>query len=167
MEKQSINEEMRLKKDWFQQAHEIHTIEELAAFANKLLNEYDHDYGTVCHAISALALAGAWLGAHAEGITGFQAGFVMWDFIKQWNFRNNECGLKLLDYDKLLYPQYADRFEKTIEPDRWERIKKVAAKHLAEDEKNESYHAHPDVIAHWKSIAEGNLPFGFTIKEDE
>lgn len=164
MEKKPINEKMHLEKEWFAKAsNEIRTPEDLANFAKELFENYSHDYGTVCHAVSALALAGAWLGAHMEGITGFQAGFVMWDFIRYWNYENNQCGLRLLNFDDMLFPQYAYKFEKRISADTWKRVQEVAKEKL---EQNKEEMVHPEVWKHWQSIAAGTLPFGFVIKED-
>lgn len=156
-----INESMHLEKEWFEQAGK-QTIETLPEFIKHLLNDYYHDYGTVCHAIAACALGAAWAGASAEGITGFQAGFVMWDFIRRWNFPNNESGLRILDYDNMLYPQYRYKFEKTIDHERWEKLQEMARKNL--EEKGEA--VHPDVKAHWESIVAGNVPFGYVVREE-
>lgn len=162
MEKKLINEKMHLEKEWFAKAtNKIHTPEDLANFAKELFENYSHDYGTVCHAVSALALAGAWLGAHLENITDFQAGFVMWDFIKEWKFSNNKCGLCIIDFDKMLYPQYEDKFtSKTINPWQWNKLQEIAKKNLEEGLGSKS------VRAHWQSIVDGKVPFGYTVKED-
>lgn len=32
--------------------------------------------------------------------------------------------------------------------------------------KENAEHAHPAVIAHWKSIVNGIIPFGYSVKED-
>lgn len=162
-----ITEEMNLEKEWFNQAKE-QTIETLPGFISHIMNDYMHDYGTVCHAIGACAIAAAWA-ANKEpegGITGFQAGFVMWDFVRQWSYRNNKCGMRIFDYDKMLYPQYDDMFDKTISPAVWNALQEQAKKNLAEDEKDRGYPVHPAVIAHWKSIVEGKVPFGYTVKEE-
>ena len=154
---------MQPQKEWFKRAESIRNIEELAAFAKELLIDTEHDYGTVCHAVAALALGAGHLGAYTQGITGFQAGFVMWDFIRQWNFENNKCGLKIIDYDKMLYPQYEYNFEKVIKPDTFKRLQEVAAEKLSEP--NIKDHAHPDVIAHWQSIVDCFVPFGYRVSE--
>ena len=163
MEKKMITEAMHLEKEWFEKASKIETIDQLVAFAKELFDNYQHDYGTCVHAVSALAIAGAWYGAHKEGITGFQAGFVMWDFIRHWNHEGNQCGFRLLDFDDLLFPQYADHFEKRISADMWKRVQEVAKEKLAQ---NKDGMVHPAVWEHWQSIAAGTLPFGFVIKED-
>lgn len=161
MNKQAITEEMHLEKEWFEQASKIKTIDQLTEFINHLLGDYDHDYGTACHAIGAAAVATAWYGAYAEGITGFQAGFVMWDFIMHWTKTHNKCGLKLIDYDDLLYPQYRDKFEKTIDQDTWRHIQEQAKNNL---ESNEA--ACMEVRKHWQKIVSGMVPFGYEVEDD-
>lgn len=163
----AINEEMRPEKEWFEQAKK-QTLETLPEFVRHVMNDYGHDYGTVCHAISACALAAAWAADREEsgGITGFQAGFVMWDFVRQWSYPSNKTGLRILNYDEMLYPQYDYKFEKTLSPEIWEDIQKAAKEELETDETVRGYPVHPAVIAHWQSIAAGVLPFGFVVKED-
>ena len=154
---------MHLEKEWYAQAKN-QTLETLPGFISHIMNDYGHDYGTVCHAIGACALAAAWAANNEAGacggITGFQAGFVMWEFVRQWSFSDNKCGMRILDYDRMLYPQYDDVFEKTISPDVWSALQKEAKERL---ERN--HDAHDRVIDHWKSIAEGKVPFGYTVKE--
>lgn len=161
--KKVVTEEMKPQEEWFKRARNITSIKELAAFAEELLEDTEHDYGTVCHAVGAVAVGAAWMGAHMQGITGFQAGFVMWDFIRQWEYSHNECGLRIVDYDKMLYPQYEKDFNnKTISRRMFEKMQEVAEKRLKEQEE-----AHPDVVKHWQSIVDGIVPFGYEIKEEK
>lgn len=127
-DKKPITEEMHLEKKWFEEAKNIKSIEELSKFVDKMLNSYQHDYGTMCHAIAACSVACAWLGAEVEGITSFQAGFVMWDFIRNWMYESNACGLRLIDYDDFLFPQYGYKFDKVISEETWSSIQKKAKK---------------------------------------
>ncbi len=157
-------------EEWFEDAKK-QTLETLPAFMNHVLNEYDHDYGTIVHAISACALAAAWAGNHSEqgGITGFQAGFVMWDFIRHWSFSNNKCGLKIVDYDDMLYPQHKYKFEKTLDHDIFKKLQQEAKARLEQDDKGvevNGYCMHPDVRKHMKSIVNGEVPFGYILKDD-
>ena len=157
--KETVTEEMHPEKAWFAEARKI-TEEELPDFFARIVHGYNHDYGTMCHAVAACALAAAAAASNDEdvGLSGFQAGFVMWDFIMNWTKTRNKCGLKLIDYDDMLYPQYAERFEKTISKYNFELIQKKAMENL---EKNKN--AHPAVIAHWKKIAKGGVPFGYQV----
>lgn len=161
MERKSLTESMHPEEEWFKEAASIETIDGLASFIGHILNDYYHDYGTVCHAVAACALAAAWMAASKEKITGFQAGFVMWDFIGHWEKRNNKCGLRLIDYDNMLYPQYAYKFEKVIDKDTWEALQKQAKENL---KKNTD--AAPRVIAHWKDIVNGIVPFGYEVVDE-
>lgn len=156
-----VTEKMKPQVEWFKKAHDVKSIDDIVALAKELFEETQHDYGTVCHAIAALALAGAWYGCQKEGITGFQAGFVMWDFIREWEFSSNKTGLRLVDFDDMLYPQYDVKFEKTIPKHTWEALQKEAEEKL-KDIKG----VHPNVVAHWQSIVDGKVPFGYKIKED-
>lgn len=162
-EKITITEEMHVEKEWFEEARK-QTFETLPDFVNHVMNDYIHDYGAICHAVSACALAAAWAANHSPngGITVFQASFVMWDFVKQWSFRTNKAGLKIIDYDEMLYPQYDETFDKTISANVWESLQEQAKDLLANDTI-----AVPRVRGHWKSIADGNVPFGYKVKKQE
>lgn len=141
----------------------INSFEELTAFLKDVEENYNCGYGETPRAMAQAALAVAWYLSGKFGITGFQANFVMWDFIRDWMYRNNQTGLKIIDYDNMLYPQYDYKFEKTIAPSTWESIQEAAKKELETDR---GYSLHPKVREHMESIVAGNIPFGYTVKED-
>lgn len=138
----------------------IKDLDELMAYIKDVEENYNYDYGVAPRAMAQASLAVAYYLCDKFGITGFQAGFVMWDFIQDWMYKNNKCGLKLVDYDNMLFPQYAYRYEKTISSDTWDSLQKQAAELLSETE-----YAHPDVVAHWQSIVDGVVPFGYKVKD--
>ena len=140
------------------------TPDTIGDFVKHAMCDYQHDYGSVCVAVAACAIAGVYAADNTPqgGITGFQAGFVMWEFARQMVYSGNKCGLRMIDYDNMIYPQYADKFEKTITKETFELLQKTAKEKLEID----SEHAQPAVIEHWKSIASGNVPFGYTVKDD-
>lgn len=150
-----------VKESWYIEAREM-TVEKLPDFIQRLTTEYRHDYGTICHAMSAIAVASAWAVDKTEqgGITGFQAGAVMWQFIHNWYMDDNKTGLRLIDYDHLLFPQYGDSFNKEIDTHTWEKVQEQAKLKLKKDSGNASQ----NVIDHWKSITDGVIPFGFSVK---
>ena len=151
-----IRDELREKRK------NIETFEDLTAFLKDVEDRYNVGYGSAPRAIAQATAAVAWYLASKFGITGFQAGFVMWDFIRDWMYTNNKCGLKIIDYDNMLYPQYGDRFEKIITDDTWNGLQEQAKKNLDEYENGRS--AHPEVVAHWKSIVDGTIPFDYRLK---
>lgn len=166
-------------------------FDKLVEFLKDVRDNYNYDYGTVPRAIAQASVATAWYLASVFGITNFQAGFVMWDFIKDWQYRDNECGLKIINYDLMLYPQYEYKFtEKTISKWQWEALQKQAQKELDRiQETVENYNksqaegmedfinkegrdwvetdfCNIRVLNHWKSIVEGIVPFGYRVVED-
>lgn len=165
-EKKRITEENdRAEIDsWFEQASK-QTFKTLPEFIRHVMNDYEHDYGTVCHAIAACAVATAWacnkMDGACGGITGYQAGAVMWTFICRWNYPRNKCGLRITDFDNLLYPQYESYFEKTISPETWEAIQREAKKLLERIDPFTS----GAVVEHWRHLADGEVPFGFKVSD--
>ena len=162
---QPINENMHLEEQWFAEAAK-QTPETLMEFFNHVMNDYAHDYGTICHAVAACAIAAAWAANKADGaqggITGFQAGFVMWDFIKRWEYTNNKSGMRIVDFDNMLYPQFEHKFDKTISKRVWESLQEQAkANLLARD------YAADGVRRHWQSIVDGHVPFGYTVSDTD
>ena len=131
MSKEIVTEEMHPEKAWFAEAKRIKE-DELPDFIERIVHGYEHDYGTACHAIAACALAAAWAtsGDKDIGLSGFQAGFVMWDFIKNWTKTGNECGLRLVDYDDMLYPQYEEKLDKVIDEYTWKALQAKARQNL-------------------------------------
>lgn len=134
---------------------------EVDAFISEVMGQ-DLDYNTVVEAVAASALAAARAANRSlnGGITGFQAGYVMWRFIQKWMAYDN-VPMRLINYSDLLYPQYEHKYEKTITPDTWKWLQEEAAKKLAEAPE----WTHPNVNAHFQSIIDGTVPFGYTVSE--
>lgn len=164
----AITEEEHVHDAWYEEARANDlTMETLPAFLKKLTEEYHHDYGTIVHAITAgmLATGRAIDRSPQGGITGFQAGAVMWEFIRNWIDSGEYKPRRMVDYSNMLYPQYEHAFQKTISSDTWEHLQKMAKEKL--DTNNDGYDMHPDVKAHMESIVAGTIPFGYTVDDDE
>ena len=146
--------------DWYERTNGM-TLETLPGFLKELTEVYEHDYGTIVHAIAAAALAAANAVEKSPqgGITGFQASFIPWKFFRKWN--RIESPLRLLDFDKMLYPQYEERFLKTISPSTWKWLQKEAKKRIATSKGAKR------VVKHWKKIAKGKVPFGYKVVDDD
>ena len=138
------------------------TLETLPAFM-KLALDRQQDYGTICVAIGACAVAAARAADRSKfgGITGFQAGAVFWEFVRGWG-SFGEGPKRMVNYANLLYPQHRDDFT-TISSDTWEWVKEEAAKKIAEFGNKG---AAVQVADHWKMIVESDRPpFGLVVKD--
>lgn len=153
-------DEFELRDKLKEDRKNIDSFDDLINFLRYVKDNCNYGYGEAPRAMAQASLAVAWYLANEFGITGFQAGCVMWDFIRDWLYPSNECGMRLIDFDNMLYPQYEDNFQKTINHETFEALQEKAKKLLADREA-----AHPEVIKHWKSIVAGKVPFGYVIKE--
>lgn len=159
-----ITEEDKVHEKWYEQARKM-TPEELPAFIDNLINKYEHDYGTICHAIAAAGLAAMHAVNRSDqgGITGFQAGAVMWQVIGKWGTHTTPgAPARILDYQNMLFPQSAVDFT-TITAETWEYLQNTAKEKL--EQHTEEDGIHPDVIEHWQSIVSGNIPFGLRLED--
>lgn len=143
---------------WYDDADHV-TRDTLNSFISNIMDSYEFDYGSYCHAVSVCMLATA--NAVGTELSMFQAECTMFDFMKAWLFPNNKCGLRIVDYDTMLYPHYKDNFEKVISSRIWESIQKEAKRILDEDDyKYMSYSR----LLHLQSIADGIVPFGYSVR---
>jgi hypothetical protein len=145
--------------DWYKERPK--TPGELQRFVRELLTEYKHDYGTICHALAAAAVAAArTVDADPDqgGITGFQASAVMWEFVKNWTGKTGP--FRLVDFSDMLYPKRGYKFNRSITAAEWEWLQSKAKEQLAEM----GYEPTGDVTAHLRSIVNGIVPFGYTVE---
>lgn len=168
IEKKVVNEEMHPEAEWFKDARN-QTKETLIDFINHMMNDYFHDYGTICHAISACMLATMTVCDNYDsgGITGFQASAVMWDIIRNITLggMSNKSGMKIIDYDNILFPQYDYKFDCRRIPKHTFEVLVELAKTKLEEVKSGGCCAHPVVVNRWECLASGNVPDGFTVVE--
>ena len=153
---------------WYDLA-KVTKLEDLPAFMSVLATGYVHDYGTICHAIAASAIAAAHAMDRTDqgGITGYQAGAVMWEFIKHWGIV--QPPVAMVEYRNMLFPQYKEKFM-TISKETFELLQKEAqdcldAEALCVKNSGKS-NASDDVVKHWESIVAGVVPFGYKIRSD-
>lgn len=155
-EGKEITESMGIHKEWYRDA-EKQTLQTLPEFLEMLFGKtFVHDYGTICHAIAAAAVAAANAGNHSAqgGITGFQAGAIGMEFFRHWNGIKGPFRVQRLE--NLLFPQYSDEF-KRISADVAEWLVEEAREKLATSKQSD---IHPEVWAHWIRTSQGVVPFG-------
>ena len=156
------NSEFESKKLLEEQRKSIKTFEDLVEFLKYVKDNCNSGYGEAPRAIAQASLAVAWYLSREFGITGFQASCTMWDFIQGWTKTNNKCGLRLVDYDDMLFPQYNYKFDKTISNEVWKNLQKQSKELLSD---NTDY-VHPHVLSHWKNIVDGKVPFGYHVTDE-
>lgn len=120
---------------------------QLTEYIDSLVNR-NHDYGTCVYAMSLAATAAFYFVSHQLGVTGFQASAADLDFISRT--RNMKGPFILIKAEDALYPQYDLRETPDNALAGWRPwLKEQAQKNLAENRQ-----AHPNVLAHWKKLAQ-------------
>lgn len=125
------------------------TQKELTAFIASLVKR-QHDYNSQCYAVSMAAVAAFRYVAGHLGVTCFQASCADMDLIRRT--RSMKGPFTIVDVSKALYPQYdlvGDLRRYLAESGDW--LRDEARKLLADPH---AENAHPDVIAHWRALAE-------------
>jgi hypothetical protein len=142
----------------------IKTPADLKTYVEWLV-EQPHTYSSIGIACTGAALAAIRTVDHSDcgGITGFQAGWIAWEFTMR--FLHIDGPMRRVEFRHMLYPQYEADFDKTISPAVWKDLQEQARAHLAEVEAG-GFGAE-EVVAHWKSIVGGTVPFGYRVKKDD
>jgi hypothetical protein len=127
-------------------------IKELIINIKALGDEESHDYGSAADAVAkASVMTFNYMAGHL-GITGFQAGWAQMAILRELRGLNH--GFRILDYEKLLYPQYCtEEYFPSIadlenDPEIRKHLSKEAKKRLTKDS-----HVHPEVKARWEEVA--------------
>ena len=144
---------------WYERAGQCRTREDVEKLEQELINGYSHDYSSSAEAAVACILAEAWHMSSELGLTGFQAGCIGLRFLSRWSYSTNRLGLRIVDFDNLLWPQYSEYFRKRITDAEWERLKQEASKLLSD-----TPNAAQNVKNHWQRLADGYIPFGYELK---
>lgn len=124
------------------------TRRELDAYIHGLVDR-QHDYGTCVYAMSMAAVAAYNYVAHQLGVTGFQASCADLDILKRT--RGMKYGFRLVDYENLLYPQYADKIHGywDLVAEQRDHLRVEAKRLLAEGGQ-----VAPEVRRHWEFLAQ-------------
>lgn len=150
---------------WYEDARHV-TRENLNDFISSIMDRYDFDYGSYVYAITVCSIATAY--ACGQALSGYQASLVGLQFIEEWTYHNVKSGLSIRNWDDMLYPQYVERFEKIIPKEIWINLQKEAKTRFDDiiNDTDRLKYTSRAVLEHLKSIADGQVPFGYTISED-
>lgn len=171
-ERIQATEESGVQNEWYEAARDMKRAD-LHAFVDRLLDGYQHDYGTCVHSAVAAAVATMNVFASELGITGFQAGGIA--LYTYGKFLSIDGPYAVRQFNDMLYPQYHDKFT-TISKETWDWLREQATERLAKGNETKTYtnedgetitytDAHPNVWAHWQSIARGVVPFGYRVED--
>ncbi len=169
MEKIKLEEETAKEviNQWKKESGE-QSMETLPVFLNHLVNDYEHDYGTIVRAITAgmMATFSAINKSDQGGVSGFQASFIGWSMVDEF-LHTGSCGAMLVKFEDMLYPQYEEKFTRNeISKKLWKRLQEEANLKLVDAAVSPDMQ-NTKVVDHWKSIVAGVVPFGYTVKEEE
>lgn len=156
--------EQEYKEYIYAKARSVKTKADLDELLKEVVESEDLDYGKIVYAMSACMIATSKYIDRSEvgGITDFQAGFIGLEMVREFMVYDNQAGMKIINYDNMLYPQYEVCFQKTISQKTWKSLQEQAEMKL-----KETPDAHPEVIIHWKSIVRGKVPFGYKVEENQ
>ncbi len=147
----------------YAKAAEVRTPEDFAALIHEMEQD-EFDYGRIAYACCAAAFAGFNVMNRTKngGITGFQAGCMMWEMVHKFGMFS-DGPLRIQDFDNLRYPQYDHKW--TV------RISQEDANTLMERAK-EMVGKSPEftadrVLQRNRDIAAGRFPDFVTIGESE
>lgn len=147
----------------YQEVYDLGSTEAITRALPELSEKYCKTYEGAAEFIGTYLAALGNQMCEEIGTTGFQKSYTIFRFLFTFNFQHNKTGLKLVNYDDMLYPQYAYLFAPVISKAVWKNMQSQAEKMLQE---HKDEYVHPDVKAHWQSIVDGVVPFGYTVKED-
>jgi len=157
----------KVDKSAYDEAKQISSMDELVKFINKMADDGEDTYVGAIYAANAAALATLWFINRRLHLTGFQADCVMWEFLYSWEYISNKCGLRIIDYDKMLHPENGYLFNKTIPQDIFTSLQQEAKQRLKDAELYGNGLSN-DVRKHLQSIVDGEYPFGYVLQmEDE
>jgi hypothetical protein len=159
MEEKELNE-FEARDYILEKGKKIKSLDELIELVKEVETKFNYDYGVAPRSIGAVCAVVAKYLSSSMGLSGFQASFAMWDFIFGYIKTSNKCGLRLVDFDEMLYPQYGYKFEKTISKGVWDDLQKQAKECLESPEL-----ASQSVKEHWRSIVNGVVPFGYSVED--
>lgn len=138
---------------------EIQTLEELDRLIEEAMRKFNFDVTAATESAGAVCTVVANFLSKKMGIPRVSRDLIMWSFITNFKFPSATCGLRLINFDHMLYPQYKSNFKKTIGAETWKRLQEEAKRNLEGRIPGKA-----KTIAHWQSIVNGVVPFGYKVR---
>jgi len=176
--KEPICEEMQLQASWYQKANELTSTGEAQASIEGLLTDYEHDYGTACHAVTAALLATAKVMTQALSALKpihspiappamqqeLQSKTMIAHIFTQLFLNNGP--IRIIQHHFMLFPENASRFEKIVDEETLRYLKHTAELLLITNHEKET-EAPKEVTDHWQAIQQGELPWGYEVWKEK
>lgn len=159
LEEQS-KEFKEIKEQWLEEVKTINSKNKLDRFVKKVMQGYEHDYGTYVWALSVCTKA--FIRYYGSAMTGLQASFLMWQIIRDTFGKQDKIGLQLVEYESVLFPQTLNRLEITFDDEMHQKVMELAKQYLVEHKD-----ANEKVREHWEKVASGWLPESVKLKENK
>lgn len=163
---ENVEKWLAIRNEWERRAKtETKTITDLTNLATDIWNHVislkdgEDIYNDSSSAASSLALAGIYMCSYNFGLTFFQMHYIMWTIIDKMMIDEHDVGLRIVNFNNMLYPQYEYLFNKTMSKDEFDALQKKAASMLKIGNLGK------EVEEHLKSIVAGNVPFGWKVDE--
>lgn len=158
------DDNLELYAEWMSKARLV-TRDTLMTFINAIMDGYEHSYESYVYACTACTVATTH--ACGEDLSGFQAGMIAKMYPLYFFYVDNRSGISLHNYDLMLYPQYEYLFQKKISPKTWAALQNLAEENYKKATEDENFNVSSKVLAHWKSIIDGKIPFGYVLWDEE
>ena len=148
---ETSDEFKEIEKGWYKEVDTLTTQAKFNRFVKKLTSGYEHDFGTSLRALACIV--NATIRFYGGGLTNMQASYLMWQIIRTTFGKKDKLGLKLIEFEWLLYPQLLYRFDTIINDETHQKLIELAKEKIVANPK-----ASEEVIEHWKKIMTGWLP---------
>ena len=147
-------------KQWYEKAKHVDTIEKLDEFIEYVYSSGSCDYSSCMDAVTVITIAASCCAKNYYKLNDFQASVVGLKYLMHWSYDyRNTAGISVRDWTDMLYPQYQYKFEKKIDKGMFNALQIKAKEKLEEDDGD------PTVRAHWQSIVDGIIPFGYELAD--
>lgn len=172
--KVEINEDMGLQDQWYEKAISRFSFQELPNFFNHVFNDFSHTKETFAHAMVAALLATAYavdksVPASKELRLELKHLSLINHAFSQLFLNSGPC--RIIQFFFMLFPENKFKFEKVIDEKVWNYLVNQAKIFLDHDKKNGLKTTDAATRAHWETIANGELPWGYKLiaqaKEEE
>lgn len=156
-------------KVWLKRAKEV-SIEEIPNFINELINSVDWEINDDGYAniikVMYISMMATFYGVNNSengNITGSQVQTLAWKLFMKLMGIEEGTPLKMINYEGMLNPYNGSYFDKIIDKEFFEWLQNKARELLKD---NNCSPTDSDIIVHLLKIVDGEVPFGYTLKEE-